>query len=94
MSLAKPAATLTILEVVNAVDPIQRIHTCPLGLVTHGVNLCALHRRLDNAIAMVEGAFASTTLAEVIQEPNPSVPLCSVLPKLNPDSPGNKPDEN
>jgi Rrf2 family nitric oxide-sensitive transcriptional repressor len=76
MTLAKAAEELTILEVVNAVEPIQRIRTCPLGLASHGVHLCPLHRRLDEALAMVEDAFRSTTLAEVLAEPTRSVPLC------------------
>ena len=38
---------------IQAVDPIQRITACPLGLKGH-MNLCPLHRRLDGAIAMVE----------------------------------------
>jgi Rrf2 family transcriptional regulator, nitric oxide-sensitive transcriptional repressor len=67
---------LTILQVVNAVEPIERIRTCPLGLAAHGVHLCPLHRRVDNALAMVEEAFGSTTLAEVLAEPTSSVPLC------------------
>ena len=49
ITLAKPATELTMLEVVNAVDPIQRIETCPLDLASHGVRLCPLHKRLDNA---------------------------------------------
>ncbi len=76
MALAKPPAELTILEVVNAVDPIRRIRTCPLELAAHGVNLCPLHRRVDNALAMVEDAFRSTTLQEILDEPSPSRPLC------------------
>jgi Rrf2 family protein len=76
VSLARPAAELTILEVVNAVDPIQRIRTCPLGLASHGVRLCPLHKRMDRALASVEEAFRSTTLAEVLAEPTESVPLC------------------
>ena len=76
MMLAKPPGKLTILEVVNAVEPIQRIETCPLGLRTHGVRLCPLHRRMDNALATVEAAFADTTLAEVLADPSPSTPLC------------------
>src|SRR4051812_42572173 len=54
ISLVKSPAELTILEVVNAVDPIQRIRHCPLGLAAHGVHLCPLHRRLDDALAQVE----------------------------------------
>jgi Rrf2 family protein len=75
-SLAQAPAELTILAVVNAVDPIRRIQTCPLGLAAHGVRLCPLHRRLDNALALVENAFRKTTLAEVLAEPSSSVPLC------------------
>ena len=76
ISLAKTPEELTILEVVNAVDPIKRITTCPLDLASHGVRLCPLHRRVDNALAMVEKAFRGTTLAEVLAEPTSSVPLC------------------
>jgi Rrf2 family protein len=76
VTLTKTAEELTILEVVNAVEPIKRIKTCPLGLASHGVHLCPLHTRLDNALAMVEKAFAGTTLAEVLNEPTRSIPLC------------------
>ncbi len=75
-TLAKSPEELTLLEVVNAVDPIRRITTCPLGLEAHGVRLCPLHKRLDNALALVEDAFRRTTLAEVLAEPSESVPLC------------------
>lgn len=78
ISLARPAEELTILEVVNAVEPIQRIKTCPLGLKSHGVHLCPLHRRIDDALATVEAAFAGTTLAEILAEPTHSPPLCEV----------------
>ena len=63
-------------EMITAREPIRRIKTCPLGLATHGVKLCPLHRRLDDALASVESAFQSTTLAEVLVEPGASVPLC------------------
>src|SRR5215218_1074463 len=42
--LSKPAASLTVLEVVNAVDAMRRIETCPLGLKSHGRVLCPIHR--------------------------------------------------
>jgi Rrf2 family transcriptional regulator, nitric oxide-sensitive transcriptional repressor len=76
ISLVKDAGELTILEVVNAVEPIQRIRVCPLGLASHGTRLCPLHKRLDNAMASVEEAFRGTTLAEVLAEPTASIPLC------------------
>jgi Rrf2 family protein len=76
MTLTKSADELTILEVVNAVEPIQRIRSCPLGLSAHGVHLCPLHTRLDNALEMVEDAFQNTTLGELLRTPSRSVPLC------------------
>lgn len=80
VALAKEPAELTILDVVNAVEPIGRYATCPLGLKTHGVRLCPLHRRVDDAMALVEDAFRKTTLAEVLAEPSESVPLCEGPP--------------
>ena len=77
--LSRSPEELTILEVVDAVDPIQRIDSCPLGLRKHGVRLCPLHRRLDNAMKQFEEAFANTTLAEVLAEPTKSVPLGDVV---------------
>ncbi len=77
VQLARRPEELTILDVVNAVDPIQRINTCPLGLKTHGVRLCSLHRRMDDALKVMEAAFRATTLAELLQDTNPSVPLCN-----------------
>ena len=76
MALTKPPSELTILDVVNAVEPIGRIRECPLGLRAHGVHLCPLHKRLDNALALVEKAFRQTTLAEILAEPTESHPLC------------------
>lgn len=75
-TLARPADRITVLEVVNAVDPIKRIERCPLGIDEHGTNLCALHKRLDEATESVEQAFASTTIAELLWAPGRSVPLC------------------
>ena len=76
-TLLKDPAVITILEIVNAVDPIKRIRTCPLGLAAHGVRLCPLHKRMDEALASVEKAFANSTLAEILAEPTESVPLCA-----------------
>jgi DNA-binding IscR family transcriptional regulator len=82
MTLTKSPSEMTILEVVNAVEPIRRIRSCPLGLVTHGVRLCPLHRRLDDALAMMEEAFSASTLAEILAEPSRSTPLCE-FPEKN-----------
>lgn len=75
-SLVSKPSVLTVWEVIQAVDPLQRIRSCPLGLKAHGVNLCPMHRRLDDAMAMVEKAFRGSTLAELLAEPTASKPLC------------------
>ena len=67
-TLASPAEQMTVLDVVNAVDPIRRIRSCPLQLKAHGTNLCPLHRKLDDALASVEAAFAATPIAELCQQ--------------------------
>lgn len=84
-TLAVPPKQLTVWAVVEAVDPIQRIRVCPLGLKSHGVNLCPMHRRLDDALAGVEKAFKASTVAELLADPNPSKPLCEF-----PNLPGKK----
>ena len=76
VSLTRSPEVVTILDIVHAVDPIKRITHCPLALSAHGANLCALHFRMDKALESMETAFRSTTLAELLRDPNPSVPLC------------------
>jgi Rrf2 family protein len=80
VALALPAEELTILDIVNATDPIRRIRTCPLGLATHGTRLCPLHRRLDAALAQVEQAFRNTTLSDLLLDPSRIKPLCESEP--------------
>lgn len=77
--LAIAPESISILDVVNAVDPIQRIKTCPLDLKSHGTTLCALHARLDGACAAIEKVFADTTLSELLEEPTASIPLYDQL---------------
>jgi Rrf2 family protein len=69
-------ADLTILAVINAVDPIRRYHQCPLGLPAHEFELCPLHTRLEDAGRMVEELFGGTTVAELLDVPRSRKPLC------------------
>ncbi len=65
-TIARPPERISILDVVNTVDPFDRIRQCPLGNSAH-VRLCPLHRRLDDAMAMIEQEFARTTLREILE---------------------------
>lgn len=62
---------LTVLQVINAVDPLIRIQSCPLALKDHQ-DLCPL----DSAIAMAETAFRTTTIAELVSSPTRKPALC------------------
>ena len=74
--LSRPAAEISMLDVVTAVDPIRRIHQCPLGKAEHA-GLCPLHRHLDGALADIERCFANTTLAAMQGE---HLSLCHLHP--------------
>ena len=82
-TLLSDPAELSILDVVNAVDPIPRIKRCPLGIPQHGVRLCVLHRKLDNALELVEEAFRATSLQELVAQPSRSKPLCGGLVSIH-----------
>lgn len=75
-TLGQDAAEISVLTVVNAVDPIQRIRQCPLGVSSHSQRLCPLHHRLDSAMEMVEHAFGETSVAALLNDPTQLRPLC------------------
>lgn len=74
--LTKNASELTIWEVVDAVEPFQRIRECPLKIGSHHGTLCPLHGRLDRTMEMVEKTFRETTVAELLSQPGSKSPLC------------------
>ena len=78
--LARKPEEISILNVVNAVDPIKKITSCPLGLELHGLNLCPLHKRLSQATAEMEAAFAQSHLSELVSESKS--PLCTSVPLM------------
>lgn len=73
---SRPASEISVYDIIQAVDPIRRIRTCPVGIPSHGKNLCPLHRKLDDAARYVEEAFRSTTMADLLGEATVSKPLC------------------
>ena len=74
-SLNQPASQLTVLQIINAIDPLPRIERCPLNRPEHAHTLCALHRRMDEAVKGVEDALGSVTIAEINDEAGPVLPL-------------------
>ncbi len=78
-ALSRDPLSLSVLEVISAIDPIERIRSCPLGLPRHAAALCPLHRRIDDSLATIERDFARTTITELSQgSPRPE-PVCTLL---------------
>ena len=75
-TLSRSPEGITMWDILQAVDPLKRIHTCPLEIEGHR-QLCPLHRRVDAALEGVESAFKGTTLAELIAESGTDSPLCT-----------------
>ncbi|MCP4574385.1 MAG: Rrf2 family transcriptional regulator [bacterium] len=80
--LAKAPSEIKLLAIMDVVSPIKRIEHCPMDHDGHSSVLCPLHRRLDHAMSLVEEAFGSTTLQEVISEENPCPTLQGELQQL------------
>lgn len=63
-SLAKKSDSPTLLEVINAIDPINPIKECPL------------HTRISLTIEALINTFGDTTLAEILEECPDNKSLC------------------
>jgi Rrf2 family transcriptional regulator, nitric oxide-sensitive transcriptional repressor len=75
--LKRSAKEISLLDVINAIDPIERIESCPLNLDNHTGKLCPLHARLDAAHKMIIDQFDGMSLYDMLAE-DPSVrPLCN-----------------
>jgi Rrf2 family transcriptional regulator, nitric oxide-sensitive transcriptional repressor len=70
--LAVPAEDISVYDVVQAVDPIQRITRCPLNKPEHRTCLCPLHRELDAAAARTEEAFRRAPISEMVNAAAPN----------------------
>jgi len=58
--------TTSLLDVVNVIDPLERISTCPLGREAHQDGLCPLHSRLDEVVGILIDSLGQMTLESVI----------------------------
>jgi Rrf2 family protein len=74
--LAKLSSAISVLEVLKACDSgPSRIERCPLGIAGH-TQLCSLHRLIDQQTASVESTFATTSIADLIDNQDHIHPLC------------------
>jgi Rrf2 family nitric oxide-sensitive transcriptional repressor len=64
--LARDPSGISVLDIVNAVDPVRHVERCPLDNPLHE-RLCPLHRCLNEAMRAMEQAFRRTTLTTVLE---------------------------
>jgi Rrf2 family transcriptional regulator, nitric oxide-sensitive transcriptional repressor len=75
-TLVSAPDAITILDVINAVDPVRRIRSCPLGLAGHE-SLCPLHHSLDNIADQLERAYRGIRISDLLRSTGVK-PLCAV----------------
>lgn len=66
----------TLLDIVNVIDPLERIHACPLGRESHLSKLCPLHHRIDEVLGLLEKSLGTMTLQSVIDDQARGPALC------------------
>jgi Rrf2 family protein len=76
--LTEEPGEISVLQVVQTVDPIKHIEKCPLNLESHSHQLCPLHRRLEESIQKIESDFAQVSLADLLDDPSNEKPLCEM----------------
>jgi Rrf2 family protein len=77
--MARDIDRVSVLDVVNAVDPLRRITSCPLGRADH-VELCPLHREMDDAMHHVECRLKAVSIAELQERDSSNGPLALLSP--------------
>ena len=67
--LSKSPTEISVLDVIEAVDPVKRIYKCPLNLEAHKDQLCPLHARLDASLALIQEDLRRSSIADLLQRP-------------------------
>ena len=75
--LKRPSTEISMMDVINAIDPIERITACPLHLDNHTGKLCPLHARLDTAAKTIIDQFEGISLHSMLSEDHSVRPLCN-----------------
>lgn len=75
--LTRPSSEISMLDVINAIDPLQPISECPLKLENHSGKLCPLHTRLDAAARSLIDRFEGISLYDMLSEDPTTRPLCN-----------------
>ena len=73
--LNRSADEISVLDVVNSVDPIERFDDCPLKLAGHRRRRCSMHAQMNAAIAEVEKVLSASTVQMLINDKTRPKPM-------------------
>ena len=76
--LAVPVEKLSMLDVINAVEPLTTLDSCPLSIEHHKSQLCPLHRRLNKTISQLKETLALSNIKDLLEEDPDRKPLCEL----------------
>lgn len=87
------AAEMTVYDVVQSVDPICRVKSCPMNLPEHAEQLCPMHATVDEAFAKLETTFKSVRVIDLVDKTAAGDRLVARLDRLKkkPAAPSAKP---
>lgn len=67
-SLSRPSDEITVLDVIDAVDPIKRIPPASLQTPAHQRQMRPLRERLNNAVMLLESTLSASTIGALLDE--------------------------
>ncbi len=67
--LSRSVDEICAFDIIGAVEPWNRMDTCPLRKPEHEHQLCPLHERLSRVQAEVESSFRRSTLRDLLDVP-------------------------
>jgi Rrf2 family protein len=78
MTLSRSAQKISLLDVINAVEPLTR-RPCQAGRVGRSRSnmLCGLHAHVNRVLDRIEQSLATTSLADILTDTNCTTPVCS-----------------
>ena len=65
-TLRRDPNSITVYDVVLAIDHVPRVKTCPLSPAVHGIDLCPLHRWLNETLTLVERILRQASIADLL----------------------------
>ena len=83
---------MTLLDIIQLLEPLVRLQACPLANPDHKQNLCPLHARVDQAIAAVEQIWGKSTIETLMVQLRGrhvgAALLTNAMPAIPTDLPG------